>query len=56
MTLEVKYVTNSWQASEPKAATPGSAGYDLYVAESKIVTPRSSTPISLHLEIGEGLW
>ena len=51
MTLEVKYVTNSWQASEPKAATPGSAGYDLYAAESKIVMPRSSTPISLHLEI-----
>ena len=44
MSLEVKYVTKSWQAS-------GSAGYDLYAAESKIVKPRSSTPISPHLEI-----
>ena len=44
MSLEVKYVTKSWQAS-------GSAGYVLYAAESKIVKPRSSTPISLHPEI-----
>ena len=51
-TPEVKYVTNLWQASEPKTATPGLDGYDLHAAESKIVNPRSSTPISLYLDIG----
>ena len=51
MTLAVKYVTNLWQASEPKAATSGSAGYDLHAPESKTVKSHSSTPISLHLEI-----
>ena len=51
--IEVKYAVanNSVLAKEPKKATIGSAGYDLFAAEEKILLPRCVTPITIELKI-----
>ena len=38
-------------ATEPKKATSGSAGYDLFAAEEKILLPRFFKPITIELEM-----
>ena len=40
MSFEIKYVKKSWLAREPKMATSGSAGRDLFAAEDKVINPQ----------------
>ena len=58
MTIEIKYTVanNSQHAKEPKQATVGSVGHDLFAAEQKLIQPRTATLITLeiNLEIPEG--
>ena len=51
MSLEIKYVKQSWLANEPKMATFGSAGYDLFPAEDRVIEPLSPGPVCVHLEM-----
>ena len=50
---EVEYTVanNSIHATEPKKATSGSAGYDLFAAEEKILLPRFFKPITIELKM-----
>ena len=56
--VDIKYSAsnNFYHAKEPLQATPGSAGYDLFAAESKVILARSVGLISteLKLEIPNG--
>ena len=47
MSVEIKYTVakNSKYVKEPKQATSGSAGYDLFAAELKTLIPDQVTPI-----------
>ena len=47
--LAVKYFKESEFAKEPCEATEGSAGYDLYAAESRTFLPSSAGTVSLDL-------
>ena len=51
MSVEVKdvFANNSKHAKEPKQATIGSAGYDLFAAESKTLLPHDVTAITAKL-------
>ena len=51
--IKVKYAVanNSIHAKEPKKAMIGSAGYDLFVAEGKILLSRCVTPITIELKM-----
>ena len=51
MSFEIKYVKKSWLAHEPKMATSGSAGCDLFAAEDKVIKPQSMEPVCVHLEM-----
>ena len=52
-TVEVKYsvANNSMHAREPKKATAGSAGYELFPAEDKTLFPRCVTPVTIEIEM-----
>ena len=45
----VKYFQESEFAKEPCQATEGSAGYDLYSAETRTIMPNSAGCVSLKL-------
>ena len=45
----VKYFQESEFAKELRQATEGSAGYDLYVAETKTILPHSTDTVSVEL-------
>ena len=47
--IVVKYIQEIEFAKEPYQATEGSAGYDLYAAESKTLLPNSADTISIEL-------
>ena len=47
--IVVKYFQESEFAKEPRQATEGSAGYDLYVAETKTILPHSTDTVSVEL-------
>ena len=47
--ITVKYFEESEFAKEPCQATEGSAGYDLYAAETKTFLPNSAGTLSLDL-------
>ena len=51
--IEVKYAVanNSIHAKEPKKATIGSAGYNLFAAKEKILLPRCVMPIMIELKM-----
>ena len=51
MLFEVGYIKKPWLAQEPKMATSGSAGSDLFAAEDKKLKPHSVTPVSVHLQM-----
>ena len=51
MSFEIKYVKKSWLAHEPKMATSGLAGCDLFSAEEKKFKPHSVISVSTHLQI-----
>ena len=51
MLFEIKYVKKSWLAHEPKMATSGSAGCDLFAAEDKVIKAQSAEPVCVHLEM-----
>ena len=51
MSFEIKYVRKSWLAREPKMATFGSAGCDLFAAEDKVIQPQSTEPVYVHVEM-----
>ena len=56
--IVVKYFQESEFAKEPCQATEGSAGYDLYAAETKTFLPNSADTVSieLRLEIPSGIF
>ena len=58
MSIEAKYTVanNSVHAKEPKQATSGSAGYDLFATKLVTLLPQDVTPIPLELrmEIPDG--
>ena len=47
--ITVKYFAESGYAKEPYQATEGTAGYDLFAAETKTLVPKSTDMISLDL-------
>ena len=47
--IVVKYFQESKFAKEPRQATEGSAGYDLYVAETKTFLPNAADTVSIEL-------
>ena len=47
--ISVKYFAESEYAKEPYQATEGTAGYDLFAAETKNLLPKSTDTISLDL-------
>ena len=47
--ITAKYFEESEFAKEPCQATEGSAGYDLYAAETKTFLPNSADTVSLDL-------
>ena len=51
--IEVKYpVGNNYvHATEPRKATSGYAGYDLFATEEKTLFPRCFTPVTIELKI-----
>ena len=51
--IEVKYsiANNSVHVIEPKNATSGSAGYNLFSAEEKIFFPHCVTPVTIELKM-----
>ena len=51
--IEVKYAVanSSLHATEPKKATIGSAGYDLFAVEEKILIPICVTLITIELKM-----
>ena len=51
--VEVKYsaANNSIHAKEPKKATAGSTGYDLFAAEDKTLFPSCVTPVAIEVEM-----
>ena len=51
--IDIKYSAsnNSYHAREPLQATPGSAGYDLFAAKSKVILAKSVGLISTELKI-----
>ena len=53
MSVEIKYTVakNSKYVKEPKQATSGSAGYDLFAAELKTLIPHEVTPVSIELNM-----
>ena len=53
MSVEVKYTiaNNSKHEKEPKQATVGSAGYDLFVTKLKTLIPHEVTPVSIELNM-----
>ena len=58
MVSEIKntVANNSKHAKEPKQATLGSTGHDLFTAGQKLIQPRTVAPVTLelNLEIPEG--
>ena len=60
MATEIKYTAanNLHHAKEPKQATVGSVGHDLFAAEQKLIQPGTVAPITLelNLEIPEGFF
>ena len=42
MSFEIKYFKKSWLAREPKINTSGSAGYDLFADEDKVIKVQST--------------
>ena len=51
MLFEIKYVKKPWLAHEPKMATSGPAGCELYAAEDKVIKAQSMEPACVHLEM-----
>ena len=51
MSFEIKYVKKSRLAHEPKMATSGSAGCDLFATEDKVIKPQSTESVCVHLEM-----
>ena len=51
MSFEIKYVKKSWLAHEPKMATSGSAGCDLFAAKDKVTKTQSTELVCVHLEM-----
>ena len=51
MSFEIKYVKKSQLAYEPKMATSGSAGCDLFAAEDEVIKPQSTESICVNLEM-----
>ena len=53
MSVEIKYTVakNSKYVKEPKQATSGSAGCDLFAAELKTLIPHEVTPVSIELNM-----
>ena len=53
MSIEVKYPVgnNSKHAKELKKATSGSAGYNVFAADEKILLPRCVMPITIELKM-----
>ena len=51
MSVEIKYVKNSWIAHEPKMAISGSAGCGLFAAEDKVIKAQSTEPVCVHPEM-----
>ena len=53
MSVEIKYTVakNSKYVKEPKQATSGSTGYDLFAAELKTLIPHEVTPVSIELNM-----
>ena len=47
--ISIKYYSESESARKPYQATQGSAGYDLFAAETKTFLPNSVGTISLDL-------
>ena len=60
--IKVKYsvANNSVHATEPKKATSGSTGYDLFAAEKNILSPICVRPITLSsvrsIKFGNSSW
>ena len=50
MSFEIKYVKKSRLAHEPKMATSGSAGCDLFAAEDKVIKPQSTEYVSVSVQ------
>ena len=52
--IEIKYAASnhSHHGKESFQATPGSAGYDLFAAERKVILANSTDLISLELKLG----
>ena len=51
MTFEFKYVKKSRLAHEPKMATSGSAGCDLFAAEDKVIKPQLTESVCVNMEM-----
>ena len=51
MSFEIKYVKKSQLAYEPKMATSGSAGCDLFAAEDEVIKPQSTESVCVNLEM-----
>ena len=51
--IEVKYTVanNSMHVTEPKKATIGSTGYDLFAVEEKTLSSRCVTPVTTEIEM-----
>ena len=51
--IEVKYTVanNSIHVIEPKKATIGSTGYDLFAVEEKTLSSRCVTPVTTEIEM-----
>ena len=48
MSFEIKYLKKSWLVRQPKMATSGPAGRDLFAAEDKVIKPTEL--VCVHLE------
>ena len=51
MSFKIKYIKKSRLAHEPKMATFGSAGCDLFAAEDRVVKAQSTESVCVHLEM-----
>ena len=47
--IAVKYYTESEFAKEPQKATEGSAGFDVFAAETKTILPSTTATLSLEI-------
>ena len=54
MSFEIKYVKKPRLARQPKMATSGSAGRDLFAAEDKVIKPTEPVCVHLEMEIPSG--